>query len=995
MKFKKFFLILCLVICLFTMVSVCASEVNDTAITAIDLQDNLEINEDNQVIDDDNYVGAKDSTNNASTEGNVEISAPETVENSYSDKLGITDDDLIGEELRANVIALNVSALDNALFVVDCADDFNGNVSINAGDHQLYNGSVKALIEASKLPAGNYVATALFYGDDKYGELTLNDIRFTVSRVTPTIYVNVEDITYPRIAYVTVHIGNNANGTVNVTVGGKTFNGTVSDGKANVSLYGLGGGSKEVDVKFFSNDYCNNNVSASTKFVVLPNNSLIQINCSEFFHVGEDIEFTVTTTNSTGDLTLCVNGVYYNKYRAQRSYEISIADKYEGQYVLSFDLAGDENYTGYSTSATVHVTKNDLTINVENIDEVIYVNQPVILKAKLSNVVKGNVTFTINGAKYTEYVDNSDVVTHVYTPVNNDTLTVIATFDGNYMYKSNVSSSKDFNVSRIDTEVYMDFLSTIIAGDDAYIYVSMNPKISGTVKLRVGDKFYDVAVVEGSGMYSVSNLAKAVLDVEVIFEGDCKYAPSTSEVKSLFVSNIPTSLSISIDKTSMSYHDSAVVSVNLNRSINAVVTVKVNGNNNTVGLVNGKGSFTLYGLNKDEYIINAVFAGDDRYNGSTSNALNLTVTGDNISSSVSISLNKDSVFVGDEVIVRVNINSTVTGVIRLNIGSNSYNVVVNKGVGIFTISDLANGTYDVQAIFDGDNEHSGNSSDVKQLEVKKIPTSLSVSIDNSSISVGDSVVVDFVLNQAINNVLTVNVNDKEYLIGIVNGKGNLTLSDLPFGIYTVNATFAGEGKYVESSSNNVTIEVNKIKTQLTGDPITVSYNGNGDLVITLKDTNGNAVRNAKLTVDLNGVKSFNTDNSGQIKVSTNALDPNTYVAKITFDGNSVYDQSSNDIKVTVIKANPKMDAKAKTFKVKVKTKKYEITLKDSNGNAIKNARVTLKVKGKTFKATTDSKGKATFKIKNLKKRGTYKAVITYGGNKLYNKLSVNANIKAK
>ncbi|MEE3491141.1 MAG: peptidoglycan-binding domain-containing protein, partial [Methanobrevibacter sp.] len=53
----------------------------------------------------------------------------------------------------------------------------------------------------------------------------------------------------------------------------------------------------------------------------------------------------------------------------------------------------------------------------------------------------------------------------------------------------------------------------------------------------------------------------------------------------------------------------------------------------------------------------------------------------------------------------------------------------------------------------------------------------------------------------------------------------------------------------------------------------------------------------------------------------------------------------------------------------------------------------LKVKGKTYKATTNSKGKAVFKIKNLKKKGTFKATITYKGNKYYNKVSKKANIK--
>ena len=1084
MRFKKYFLVICLIICLFTIASACASEVNDTEISAIDSDDNLEINEDNQVMDNDNG-GLSD--NASAKDDNGGLPAQQRDENSDSDRLGITDGDLIGDELNAKVVALNVTVADKPMFVVDCADNFNGNVAIRIGENKsIYDGVAKALIEADRLPAGNYVATAFFYGDSNYENLTQNNIMFTVSRLTPTIDVNIEDVTYPNTAYANVHVGNYANGTVNVTVNKRTFKGVMSNGEANVALYGLPGGRMNAQIQFFSSDDYNNNVSSDDEFVVVPNNSLITIRCNEISYVGEDIEIYIDTINSTGDLNIYINGVSYGypvSSNPQINYQVCISDKSEGTYQLDFRLDDDQNYTGYETSKTIHVIKRDLSINLEDIDESIYVDKPVTLKAKLNNTVKGNVIFTINGANYTEYVDNADVVTHEYTPVNNDVLTVVATFEGNDMYNANVSDSRDFIVNRIVTTVDVEFTQSIIAGDDVLISVSMNLGITGVVTLIVDTKSYNVAVFEGSIDYYVTNLADGVYDVHAEFAGDDRYANSTSDVKQLFVNKVITGMEISIDKNSMSYHDFAVVSIDLNQSINAVVTVKVNGSNHTVGLVNGKGSFTLYDLDKGYYIINAVFAGDDKYKGCISDPLYLTVTGDNISSPVSISLNKYSIFVGDEVIgavnmnptvkgiVRLNIgsksydvvvnrgvgtfaisdlemgtydvqaifdgdnehsasssdvkilevkkiptnftvtidnpsifvgdkaifavntNPTVTGIVRLNIGSESYDVVVNKGVGTFAISDLEMGTYDVQAIFDGDNKHLGNSSDVNQLEVKKIPTRLAVSIDIPSIFVGDSVVVGVVLNQTINNVVIVNVNDKNYLIGIVNGKGNLTLSGLTFGTYTVNATFAGEGKYAKSGSNNVSLEVNKIKTQLIADSITVTYNGNSNLVITLKDTNGNAVRNANVIVNINGAKTLTTDSNGQVKLSTNGLAPNVYTAKITFDGNAVYDISSKEVKVTVKKATPVLTAKAKTFKAKVKTKKYTITLRDNAGKAIKNVKVTLKVKGKTFKATVSSTGKATFKITNLKKKGNYNAVITYGGNNLYNKVTKNVKIK--
>ena len=200
--------------------------------------------------------------------------------------------------------------------------------------------------------------------------------------------------------------------------------------------------------------------------------------------------------------------------------------------------------------------------------------------------------------------------------------------------------------------------------------------------------------------------------------------------------------------------------------------------------------------------------------------------------------------------------------------------------------------------------------------------------------------------------------------------GTINKNNVILGEPIIFEPFALGSGSVTASIENATymsiITVNKIQTEITGNAITATYNVNKDLVITLKDSDGNPVSGVNVTVDLNG---------------------------ITFNGNTNYAKSTKDIKVTVKKATPKLTAKKKTFKTIPKTKKYTIVLKDNTGKAIKKAKVTLKVKGKTYKATTNSKGKATFKITKLNKKGTYKATITYKGNKYYKKVSKKAKIK--
>ena len=95
-----------------------------------------------------------------------------------------------------------------------------------------------------------------------------------------------------------------------------------------------------------------------------------------------------------------------------------------------------------------------------------------------------------------------------------------------------------------------------------------------------------------------------------------------------------------------------------------------------------------------------------------------------------------------------------------------------------------------------------------------------------------------------------------------------------------------------------------------------------------------------------------------------------------------------------VKKASKITAKKKTFKKSLKVKKYSITLK-SGKTPIKKVQVTIKVGKKTYKAKTNAKGKATFKIKKLTKKGKYNAVIKFKGNKSYKATSKKVKITIK
>ena len=193
-----------------------------------------------------------------------------------------------------------------------------------------------------------------------------------------------------------------------------------------------------------------------------------------------------------------------------------------------------------------------------------------------------------------------------------------------------------------------------------------------------------------------------------------------------------------------------------------------------------------------------------------------------------------------------------------------------------------------------------------------------------------------------------------------------------------------------------TITVTKNPAKITASAITATYNVNKYLTIKLTDGKGKALSGVNVTVKVGTIsKTVKTNKDGQIKINVASLVPKTYTATIKYAGNAYYVAASKSVKVVVKKATPKLTAKAKTFKVNVKTKKYTITLKNNKGKVIKKAKLTLKVGKKTYKATTNSKGKATFKITKLTKKGKYTAVIKYAGNKYYKALSKKVKITVK
>ena len=214
-------------------------------------------------------------------------------------------------------------------------------------------------------------------------------------------------------------------------------------------------------------------------------------------------------------------------------------------------------------------------------------------------------------------------------------------------------------------------------------------------------------------------------------------------------------------------------------------------------------------------------------------------------------------------------------------------------------------------------------------------------------------------------------------------------------LVNVTVTKAPEPDNGTNGSNSTPVTPTKTATKLTAPKVTATYNVAKKLVITLKDAKGKALANKKVTVKVGSIsKTLKTNSKGQVSVNVATLVPKTYTATVKFAGDSSYKASTVKPKVVVNKAKPKLAAKAKTFKVKAKVKKYTATLKNNKGKVLKKVKLTLKVGKKTYTAKTNAKGVATFKVK-LTKKGKNTATVKFAGNKYFKAISKKVKITVK
>ena len=803
---------------------------------------------------------------------------------------------------------------------------------------------------------GNYLVSNSFKGDNA---VKAKD-KSKVSGNGP-LDINVAiDADITKNATATIKLSPMVNGTITISFNGKIetidFNGSGS------LVYDLGlleFGEHNITVTYNGNNNFNGTTVTKTFFVDKINTGIKLVVGN--VNVDETAVINVTLTPGiNGTVKVVVNGQTYNVVIKNGIGTLEVKWLKAGKYDVSAYFTGQNYYKDSFASASFSVNKLNpvLSINASSIncgeDVIINVSSSVssievelVIRLDNSNYYRYD-SFYIYGQESRKISD---------LPAGSYLVQFIAPEDTK---NNRAQTTVRFTVSKLASSVAVD-VKDIVVGEDAVIGVSVPGIVSGVVNVTVNDESYDVAIVDGKGTLTISNLVAGDYNISASYLGDDKYLSSSNSTK-FTISKLASSVAVDVDDIVVG--EDAVIGVSVPGIVSGVVNVTVNGRSYNVAIVDGKGVLIISNLAAGDYAVDVNYAGDNKYLPS-SNSTKFSIS--KLPSSVLV--NVKDIVVGEDAVVNVVLPDDATGSVTITVNGKDYVVDVKYGVANIAISDLAKGNYNVSVKYSGDGKYLPSENATHFDVVKASEYNVTIIIDVGDIVVGEDAVIGVSVPDIVSGVVNVTVNGRSYNVAIVDGKGVLIISNLAAGNYNVNVNYAGDNKYLPSS-NSANFTVSKVSSSVIVDVGDIVVGEDAVIGVSVPD-----IVSGVVNVTVNG-RSYNVaivDGKGVLIISN--LAAGDYDVNVNYAGDNKYVASSNSTKFTVSKLPSSVLVNVKDIVVGEDDVISIALPEDATGN------VTITVNGKNYVAVVKY-GVASVTISDLAK-GNYNVSVKYSGDNKY------------
>ena len=656
-------------------------------------------------------------------------------------------------------------------------------------------------------------------------------------------------------------------------------------------------------------------------------------------------------------------GISYAQYMyGDRSFDIRDNRIYvDGHYAVSFINVDGSNVTGNllitrdlggDAAVEIKAGKNNVVENnyPRSSDLIFNITSEepgkILIDVTIDKKATGNIAVVVDGDKYDVAIVNgsakltlSDLPDGVYY--------IEAKYNGNSIVTESYNSTK-FTIDLIDSSIAVE-AKDIKCGEEAVITATVTNGATGTVTFFVNGKTYVVDITDSVATLKIADLTTGDYPVFAYYNGD-KYYKTSYNSTTFNVAKLASTTTVNVSDIKVG--EDAVISIAVPEITSGVVSVTVGDAIYNVAVVDGKGSLTLSGLASGSYDVVAKFNGDDKYLASEDSAkFNVT----KLASTIDIAV--DNIKVGEDAVIGVALPEDATGEVIISVNGKNYTVMTKYGMASVTISDLANGTYSVDAFYNGDDIYAPIKNSTA-FTVSKV-SDYNMTVDIADIVKGENATITVSVPEDGTGNVIVTINGTDYKGTVVNGTAKVIIPGLDEGTYKVVTFYTGDNKY-DSMIVNGTITVNKnTKTTLTMDNLVKYFNGPQKLMAKLVDGFGNPIANATVYFTINGkVYARITDENGTASIAIRLL-PGEYKASALFNGTKDHDKATANATVTVKSTIFGNDT---TLYFRNGTQ-YMAKFLDSDGKALANTDVKFNINGVFYTRVTDENGIARLNIR--------------------------------
>ena len=744
----------------------------------------------------------------------------------------------------------------------------------------------------------------------------------------------------------------------------------------------------------------------------------------------EIIEITIRSLASP--VTVSVDGNTYTIAIVDGVGILQIPNLNAGNYTVIAISEKTDLYQAGEVNKTFSVNKVDvpLTLSVADIE----VGQTAVLNIEMGKAINGDVLVSLAGNNYTVSLTNGKASLNVSDLKAGD-YEAVAIYAGDINYNS-VLNTTSFKVSKLTPTIEIT-VGEAVEGSDLDVTVEV-PDATGSVV--VNDE--SVALADGKAVATIENLVAGDLTVEVNYAGDDKYSSASKNVTVVVKAKESPDLEVIVDDIDFGE------TVNVNITVNVNVTGKLTVDGVVVEIDDGKGTYTISGLNAGNYNLTVAYEGDKYFNADEKTVAFKVNRIDSVLNASNVEFDYGGFGI---------INATFEGAtgIEAQIIDHDH-VVIEINDAQITVSNLSAGTHALMVTTIPDENHNPVT-EFMRVVVNKVDSKLTVEdivfdygsygasqitfdgakgvigkIDDTNITADGNVIIISGLDAGNYTMTVTTVPDDNHYAVSVTASVVVNRVDSSVSVPAISFDYGSSGSsnvVLDGASGfNAAVDDDKAVVTVEENVITVSGLDVGTYtltVTTVPDENHNSVTaTATVTVNeafepidpgltvtvediifgefANVVIATNNTYSGDVLVQIGGgnytvsvvdgsgslilpgLASGQYNVKVVSTPTDIFKTAESAVTFVVNKLATGVSA-AKISTTYGTSKNLVVTLMDANGNILVNKTVTVKLNNVVYKKTTNSKGQVSVAVPKTLAVKTYTASITFAGDDNYAK----------